>query len=899
MLLVLRQPGLLTRGKGVRAAIRRVVAHGRVQLRQAGLVTGLAAVLVGGAVASAPVYLDRAAGDLITREVAHVGLDQRPALSMAMSVSGFRANPGWVTEASASLRASLERVPSLDPPVLTVVGDDVTVAGAGPATLAARVVGRDGVGANLDLLAGDARATGGVWLAEQHAADLGVTAGDTLAVVSGPSSFDVAVAGVHADLLAAPSARTRSYWRPVAGVLRPARPVAGGDPGRPAAQRPALLGEPATALEITRGALGEAVVRWESALASGELTLAEARRLRTDVEALQRAVLARDEPLGRAFGRMGPPPVVSSPVLAAVDRALDSLALASGGVRTMQLAGGLLSIAVLAALVAYRVRAQEVAVERDLALGLSPQRVAWSLVWPLLPVVVAGIAGGALVSAVAIGASADGLRQAAVHCSAATVAAAAASWGAGLVAVWRVQGVRSRARGRAFAWDVPVLALAAAAGYQLVLRGSALVEGPGGLRLDVLVLAFPLLALGAAAGLLVRGARRVLPRLRDRGERLPVAAFLALRRVGHPRGRALLLLGFATATIGLSSYGGALASSAAAAERAKARTNLGSDLVVALPRDARLAALPDGTTLVGRATGRLATRTEQVQVMAVDPDTLLEAATWHDEFSPTGGATLLSRLREPATDGVPAVLVGVPDDGPVRFVWRGTDVRLRPVGTARDLPGRSGRGPVVLVSVHRLEQAVSQRDPDARIDRLLDRELWVAGDEDVLAEALPAGLLATLDVRTLADVRADPALHALRWTLGYLRVVGALAVVLALAAAAGRTVSLRGEQAAAVVIGDRLGMGTATHARAAAIELAAVLAVAVTAGWLAGTGVAALVAPLLDPLPSLPPRPAPRLAPGTLLVASVAGLVTTCLGAAAAHRHARRLAPAEHLRAGV
>lgn len=64
------------------AAIRRGVAHGVAQVRHAGLVTGLAALLVGGAVASGPMYLDRAAGDVITGEVAYAGLDQRPALSM-------------------------------------------------------------------------------------------------------------------------------------------------------------------------------------------------------------------------------------------------------------------------------------------------------------------------------------------------------------------------------------------------------------------------------------------------------------------------------------------------------------------------------------------------------------------------------------------------------------------------------------------------------------------------------------------------------------------------------------------------------------------------------------------------------------------------------------------------
>src|SRR5207249_4091567 len=77
-------------------------------------------------------------------------------------------------------------------------------------------------------------------------------------------------------------------------------------------------------------------------------------------------------------------------------------------------------------------------------------------------------------------------------------------------------------------WELIVLALAAASLYEFLSRPPRTTTDVGTpLKIDVLVLLFPILFVAGAAGLAARGLRVLLPRLRTAGRRWPASAYLA------------------------------------------------------------------------------------------------------------------------------------------------------------------------------------------------------------------------------------------------------------------------------------------------------------------------------------------------------------------------------------
>ena len=109
-------------------------------------------------------------------------------------------------------------------------------------------------------------------------------------------------------------------------------------------------------------------------------------------------------------------------------------------------------------------------------------------------------------------------------------------------------------------WELLVLALAAAAFYELPHRGGAVVSSGPVERVDGLVLLFPVLMLAGVAGL-DRPAGPVAPDPRLAARRLPTAGWLAARRLEAGRWRAAPMVTAAAVSIGIVMFGASLAAS--------------------------------------------------------------------------------------------------------------------------------------------------------------------------------------------------------------------------------------------------------------------------------------------------------------------------------------------------
>jgi hypothetical protein len=119
----------------------------------------------------------------------------------------------------------------------------------------------------------------------------------------------------------------------------------------------------------------------------------------------------------------------------------------------------------------------------------------------------------------------------------------------GLVAAARAWGMTERGLGvrAGLAGRIPVeLAVLALAGWslrRLTTHGAPVATGLEPSRIDLLLLAFPLLFLTGLVGLALRLLSHAVPRLRTAGASWPHALYLAARRLGSSARLALLLLG--------------------------------------------------------------------------------------------------------------------------------------------------------------------------------------------------------------------------------------------------------------------------------------------------------------------------------------------------------------------
>lgn len=662
---------------------------------------------------------------------------------------------------------------------------------------------------------------------------------------------------------------------------------------------PELLGSLPLVLDLAAQAGAAVTMTWVHPLDSSEVDPEmAARRLRGLVDA------AQDRRTGLG-GRLAEIADVSTRVRseselpAAFRRAQAGQAALAGPILGLWAAALLVGLGVLVGTALLRARRRRWELSILAVRGVPPASQGGRALLESTAPLVVGVAAGAGVALVAVaglgpgGLVTEGVRPgvvaAAVAASAALLLIAAAT--AASVRNAGVGASRRRTRlGRA-PWELLPLALAVLT-YQ---RMGTAAQTAG---MDPLQLAFPALALAGAIPAAARLLGTQLGHLRRMGTRSSAAVMLALRRLAASPGATIGLVATAGVAVGLLTTASTVAASATDTARAKAELAVGAE--AAGPVGFGEATPGAGTSVVHRGRGVLRPGDLEVDVLLVVPETFADVASWRPSFADRDLSGLLAVLAAaPAGTGarapVPAILVGAPATArPTALAGGGLGFPITVAARAAAFPGLGPDRPLIVLDRAVVEAASgSPAGPP-----LLRTEVWATGGESTAVQrAVAAGAL-TDELRTLAAEADTAPLRATRWTLAYLQAVAAVAGLLAALALGLALAERQRPRDVSYVLTRRMGLARAAHRRAVLAELGALLTAALVLGGGLGLLVARLAAPAADPLPALPPAPLFTVPWAVLgIMVGVAALLCV-LGAAAVQRHADRVRMGEVLRAG-
>lgn len=694
----------------------------------AGVAVAVATLVLAVASASSPLFVSSAASAAFGRVL---GTSASRFGGLWMAAAGQADEAAWAT-LDDRLRREAAALDGLAAPVgslagtrfqgigavvglrASVDGERVVAAGeVAPAVLFSREGAFDAIEAVEPPVGvgGDGSVSGrGLWVPNGTAAQLGLSPGDVaelvVASVDGEvyASTPAPILGVYRDpferggaddgLL--PREDPDSYWaNALLGI--PRVPGSLRAPPLLLADRPAFLSYAAAIDERVYGT-------WEAPLEDPETALPVARRLATGLEALAEAAAAPDAPLGKAVRNAASVQSlrVETTLPDAVEQADELAAALVPPVRALSLAAQAVGLGLVGVAAAFLTRRRRGELRLLAAQGVGPARIAMRAPFETLPAVLVGAAVGWAVSAPLVRLTGPspaldpaGVAQARVFVSlAALTALIVVGVAVGLAArtAHRLSTGRAEDVAHRIAWEPVVLALAAAAGYQALLRGSGAVRsadgdaGVGGV--DVLVMAFPLLAVAGVVGLVVRGLARVLPRLTLSGAAAPagrglvsgadggrtgvgrrsgsqarvaagsprglgLAPWLVARRLARAPSHALALVTVAAVAMGLFVYAATLAGSAGPAVDAKVVALAGAEASSELSHATQIDpdggvpdGLPPGITVVWRGDAQALPMPDgpMLDVLAVDPSTFAQAALWHDALADRPLAELLAML---------------------------------------------------------------------------------------------------------------------------------------------------------------------------------------------------------------------------------------------------------------
>jgi putative ABC transport system permease protein len=719
-------------------------------------------------------------------------------------------------------------------------------------------------------------AEAGIWLPDTISDLIGVTAGDTVQLGFPAGTQQMVVAGTFADLARGGD----QHWCSLVSELAEQQ-------GRPVPPPTALVDESTLMDLLGRAGINRGLVLWELAPPSSGWDLDDAQRAE---QAMQRVVGAAGndaDPLGQAIGSFGGGAVADSAgSIRHAERTKRTVSSAAGPI-ALATAGVALLVLLTAARSWLDRRRREVTV---LALrGAGPIAIAGKAVLELALPIVLGAAAGVATSVVLVqeigpstridaGAVSAGILQVG-----AAIAVTAIALGAVVAAA--VRRVASDPEGAAprrtlLWWEPPVLLLAAAALYEVRTRGA----NPGGADdVDSLALLFPFLLLAGGSGLLARVglSRRVIGLL---APRLPMAGWLAARRLAARRLRAIAVVASAAVATGVVVFAGSMASSIRSTAEAKELLAPGAEQVVRLSiRDT----VPSGiggdghTTVVTRQseTGVLVRGHPSADVLGVEPATFADAAYWDASFAGSSLGSLLDRLAPAPVDGaLPAIAAG--DGLPDRFVLylppddggADVEVEVRIVGRAKAFPGLGFRQDRPLVVVDRSALTA------AGVTRFT--EVWSDAAAPAVVDRLEEQDIRPVSVIVAEDETSESTVRAALWAVSYLELIGLAAALVTLAGLGLYFAASLARHRLGSQVAGRLGMRRRSGIAASAFEVAALL----LAGWLAGTVLSWIAARLVytsfDPRPNSPPAALFRFGLAQALWTGVAALAVAAAAAA-------------------
>jgi hypothetical protein len=719
--------------------------------------------------------------------------------------------------------------PVLGAPIVTARGDTVSVSFDGNVQ-PVRIVTRTGALEHVERAEG---ADGeGVWLADFTASALDVEPGDRIDVGGVAGSTDVLVAGVYRDLMT--SSRT-PFWAPLDDFIYP---PAGANTRPPAF----MLMDLPTYVAVDDALLDDQdTFTWEFRFPGRPMSIEEAQALRSRLDRFRGRLESGDLDVGAAFRRSNLHEPYSG-WLSSARQISDSVA---GPVNALVLAARVLALLVLAGSGVFMMRRRRVELAVLNARGVGPVRLGGrTMAEVVIPVALGALAGWAVALA-AVGRLGPGgvVGEAAAREAGWSVASTAAV-GVVLLAIVSARSLgelatagtgSARRVASAVPWDLILLVLAGVAFAGL--RGDSGAVAAGTVpELDPLFLLFPILLLAGVAGLLARGTRLLLPRLRQIGSGSRPGVYLALRRLAAaPRLAASLLVATAVA-IGILVYSGTLSSSLAESAGQDAALSVGSDVSVDYSgplSDAGASSI--AVTPIVRVEGAsFASGSDaDLDILLVDPDTFAEAVFWSDEFADLSLETLMARLVRSA-DGLPVVLGGsvrVPS-GPAlhpALSVGGVDVPIVVVGTARTFPGIVGARPVVVMDRRDMEAAIESQG--LSLAQVADRfEVWGKGSEDEVRDFVTSNGATALSSRSAEVLRDTPRFLAVTSMLRFLLALGVLASTVVLIAGYLYLQTRQRQAETSYALTRRMGLSRSSNRRSVALEVTTLLGTAFVIG---------------------------------------------------------------------
>jgi FtsX-like permease family protein len=903
--------------------------------RSALLAVAIAGFLVVLAASSAPFVTTASASSALKDNLAGLsplatGLEIQGILPSASSAA---AEAGIVARRQAAIRTLTDRL-HLEPPVFTEQSDaPVAVStsnGDQPVTLMART-GALGHVKILSQTSGD-----GVWVSDLTAKPGGIRPGGKLRIVfsergTGETrSATVRVKGIYQAL---DSSVPGPYW----ANLLPEIIIEGADPPPP--QRFVLMSP--TALY----ALNSKLSRFRTIKANGHvysigdgptlrtmaelavspkgMTLAKARALVDRFGALRHALPTSS--LGKTLGCAAPhrrfidptneldqtngnvlPCPVSSSLSSAVAIADQNASQISAAVTLLAGAGTLIALAVAGAAGVFLVRRRSAEASLLYARGENVAAFgARTCLELFLPTLVGAAAGFALaLGLTGVFAPSGSVDSATLH-SALTrggLAAAAglllAAGAASFMFVRQFDSGTRRARWlRFFPWELVLLAISlwllhkVETGGGLAGRTATAAGHP-----TLAVFLFPLLLVAAAAGLVTRILRFALRPRPGRGTGLPVAPFLALRRLSAARGLLTALLVVSAVAFGAYFYAQTLAASLTRNVTEKAYVAYGGDVQ----------GLADGSTPLPRGFPYPATELDYANqsatlgdgtgtdVMAVDPATLGSVIRWYGDWGADPRASF-SRLDSAGSGPLPAI---VSADVPLgaKAIWlQSARVPIRVIARVKSFPGMTAGTPLVVVSrkaLNAFAQTTKLYDPLGEPQTFI----WAKGPPATLAAALEAAPIRAYYVTTVDAFRQDPDVLLATKTFSYMRLIALAAGVLVFVALLLYLQARQRTQAVASAMAVRMGLGRATEIGSLALELAAIAFVAALVGGIVAIAAAGPITRHIDPLPTDAPPPSLVIPVGAIVGSAIALVVVGIAAAALTSRLARRTNMSEALR---
>jgi len=851
----------------------------------------LTTLLLAVAGASAPLFVSSASAAALEQELAAVSPTRA-----GLTVVAFGPIEGAaLREHDGLLSSRAERIRELGARVLSGIGSQANVGTPDGAFARGRLATRTGFVEHLEVVE---RAPGdGVWISDAMAEETGLTAGDPVTIGVREATTETRIVGVYVSLAGDTEQGLpplADYWVPLSEFVRSAPP----HPPPP----PLVLAEPSLFAQIGERLADDARYQWELPLDAGPLTLARAEGVAREIIGVQTDLDDPSHELGQAL----PFATETTELPQLVLRARQATAGLRGPVETVSWAGRIVALAAVAAAGVYAVQRRRVETRLLSARGVSPAATGGRLALEAgLPVAAGSVAGWGLAIALVLWLGpADLLDPAATRSAAAAVILTAAAallllWGATAAVVRRqLETGTGRNQVSRVPWEAVVLALAAAAFLEIVLRGSAVVPGAEGVPdVDVLVLMFPILLVAGGAGLIGKGLRRALPVLRTGGARLGSASYLAIRRLASLGGPVVTLLTATSLAFGVLFYAGILVASTSATNDAKAHVFTGSDLAAWLPPNP--SPLPDlpfpATTVIRIPQAELAPSARPVEILGVDPATFDRAAYWDATFGHRSASEAIEPLGPAEGVLLPVLVAGgsLPEATDVDIGSARLDLRV--VGTAEAFPGMTTGRVLLVARDDALNAALEAADSSlSRVGHEL--QVWAKGEPVDVERGLRSTGIPFEQFLSADTVERVPTFLSVSWTFEFLQALGVLTGLVALAGIVLYLQARQRSRTVAYALTVRMGLSRAAHRRSVGLELGGMIGAALAIGgglaWLA----AALVIGRLDLLPEVPPSPVLRFPLGLALTTLAAGALVAWLGALQVQRSADRANVAEVMR---